>query len=129
MNFSLEHIAIPAADPQGLKNWYEHFLGASVVFDNGQNPPTCLITLGNVWLEIYAAEKMPADRGNNRLAGFRHLALRVDSIAAAKAALEQSGIKFTETIRPAAGAGTVLFFEDGEGNLLHLVERPADLNW
>jgi len=32
---------------------------------------------------------------------------------------------FTETVRPAAGGGQVLFFEDGEGNLLHLVERPA----
>ncbi len=129
MNFSLEHIAIPAADPKGLKAWYEHFLGARLIFDNGQNPPTYLISLGNVWLELYSAETEPADRGNNRLAGFRHLALKVDSIAAAKAELEQSGIKFTETIRPAAGAGNVLFFADGEGNLLHLVERPADLNW
>jgi catechol 2,3-dioxygenase-like lactoylglutathione lyase family enzyme len=129
MNFSLEHIAIPAADPKGLKAWYERFLGARVVFDNGQNPPTCLISLGNVWLEIYAAEKPLAERGNNRLAGFRHLALKVESIATAKAELEHAGIKFTETIRPAAGAGNVLFFQDGEGNLLHLVERPADLKW
>jgi hypothetical protein len=33
---------------------------------------------------------------------------------------------FTEEIRPAAGGGKVLFFADGEGNLLHFVERPAD---
>jgi hypothetical protein len=26
----------------------------------------------------------------------------------------------------AAGGGRILFFEDGEGNLLHLIERPAD---
>lgn len=129
MNFSLEHIAIPAVDPKGLKAWYEHFLGARVVFDNGQNPPTYLISLGNIWLEIYAAEKPLADRDNNRLAGFRHLALKVESIAAAKTELEHAGINFTETIRPAAGAGNVLFFKDGEGNLLHLVERPADLKW
>ena len=66
------------------------------------------------------------ERGNNKLAGFRHIALRVDSIDAAKAELEKRGVKFTEEIRPAAGGGRVLFFEDGEGNLLHLVERPAD---
>jgi hypothetical protein len=29
-------------------------------------------------------------------------------------------------MRPAAGGGRVLFFADPEGNLLHLVERPAD---
>ncbi len=45
---------------------------------------------------------------------------------AAKAELEKRGVKFAEEIRPAAGGGRVLFFEDGEGNLLHLVERPAD---
>jgi len=124
MNFSLEHIALPAADPKTLKKWYVDVLGAKLVFDNGQEPPTYLITLGTVWLEIYAAEAMLPERGNNRLAGFRHLALEVDSIATAKTELETRGVEFTETVRPAAGAGNVLFFVDGEGNLLHLVNRP-----
>jgi catechol 2,3-dioxygenase-like lactoylglutathione lyase family enzyme len=126
MNIAIEHIAIPAADPAALKDWYERVLGAREVFNNGQNPPTCLIALGNVWLEIYAAEKSLADTANNRLAGFRHLALRVDSLAAAKAELERRGVKFSEAERPAAGGGRVLFFEDCEGNLLHLVERPKN---
>jgi glyoxylase I family protein len=126
MNICVEHIAIPAMNPVALKNWYEHVLGAREVFSNGQNPPTCLISLGSVWFEIYAAEKSLPERGNNKLAGFRHLALRVDSLEEAKAELEKRGVKFTEEIRPAAGGGRVLFFEDGEGNLLHFVERPAD---
>ena len=67
-----------------------------------------------------------ADCGDNQLAGFRHLALRVDAMDAAKAGLEKRGVKFTEEIRPAAGGGKVLFFADSEGNLLHLVERPAE---
>jgi catechol 2,3-dioxygenase-like lactoylglutathione lyase family enzyme len=126
MKISVEHIAIPANDPAALKGWYERILGAKPIFDNGHTPLTCLVSLGNVWLEIYAADSvLPATR-NNRLAGFRHLALRVDSLAAAKAELEECGIEFTETDRPAAGGGRVLFFADGEGNLLHLVERPGD---
>jgi glyoxylase I family protein len=125
MNISVEHIAIPAADPVALKNWYERVLGAKPVWDNGQNPPKCLISLGGVWFEIYQADAPPAERGNNKLAGFRHLALRVDSLEAAKTELEKRGVKFTEEVRPAAGGGRVLFFEDGEGNLLHFVERPA----
>ncbi len=129
MNISVEHIAIPAADPTGLKNWYERVLGAKPIFDNGQNPATYLVSLGTVWLEIYKAEVLLPERGHNKLAGFRHLALKVDSLAAARTELEKRGVKFTEEIRPAAGAGSVLFFADGEGNLLHLVERPANFKW
>jgi catechol 2,3-dioxygenase-like lactoylglutathione lyase family enzyme len=126
MNISVEHIAIPATNPAALKNWYERVLGAREVFSNGQNPPTCLISLGSVWFEIYQADAPLAERGNNKLAGFRHLALRVDSIDAAKIELEKRGVKFTEEPRPAAGGGRVLFFEDCEGNLLHFVERTKD---
>jgi glyoxylase I family protein len=125
MNISVEHLAIPAANPAALKNWYERVLGAKLVFDNGQNPPAYLISLGNIWFEIYTAEAPLPGRGNNKLAGFRHLALRVDSLDAAKSELEKRGVTFTEEIRPAGGGGRVLFFADLEGNLLHLVERPA----
>jgi glyoxylase I family protein len=128
MNIFVEHIAIPAADPAALKNWYERVLGAKPVWENGQNPLTCLISLANVWFEIYPADAPLPERGNNKLAGFRHLALRVDSLDAAKSELEMRGVKFAEEIRPAAGGGRVLFFSDGEGNLLHFVERPADFS-
>jgi glyoxylase I family protein len=126
MNISVEHIAVVAKNPVALKNWYERVLGAREVFNNGQNPPTCLISLGNVWFEIYAAEKSLPDTANNKLAGFRHLALRVDSLDTAKAELEKRGVKFSEAERAAAGGGRILFFEDCEGNLLHFVERPKD---
>ena len=128
MNISVEHIAIPAADPVALKNWYERVLGAQPVWDNGQNPPTCLISLGSVWFEIYAADTSLEATRNNKLAGFRHLALRVDSLDAAKTELEKRGVKFTEEASPVAGGGKVLFFADCEGNLLHFVERPADFS-
>ena len=127
MNIAIEHIAIPAANPGALKNWYERVLGAREIFNNGQTPPTLLIALpGGGWFEIYAADAPLPERGNNKLAGFRHIALRVPSIDAAKAELEKRGVKFTEEIRPAAGGGRILFFEDADGNLLHLVERPKD---
>ncbi|MGA2029687.1 MAG: VOC family protein [Verrucomicrobiota bacterium] len=126
MNFSIEHVAVPAADPATLKNWYVRVLGARVIWDKRQTPPSFLIALGGAWLEIYAAEKDFAGRGDNHLAGWRHVALRVDSLAAAKTELEKRGVDFTEEIRPAGGGGRVLFFKDLEGNLLHLVERPVD---
>lgn len=129
MNIAFEHLAIPSLNPIGLRDWYVRVLGAREIFNNGQTLPTLLLALpGGGWFEIYAATSVPAsaDRGNNKLAGFRHVALRVDSVDAAKVELEKRGVKFTEEIRPAAGGGRVLFFEDGEGNLLHFVERPKD---
>ncbi len=128
MTFNLEHIGIPANDPLSLKQWYERVLGARPLWDNGQTLPTCLLALGNVWVEIYPATSARPETADNKLAGFRHLALRVPSLTAARAELETRGVKFTEAARPAAGGGQVLFFEDGEGNLLHFVERPADFN-
>lgn len=68
---------------------------------------------------------MLKETSDNRLHGWRHLALRVDSIETAKAQLEQRGVKFDQPVKPAGGGGRVLFFRDPEDNLLHLVERPA----
>jgi glyoxylase I family protein len=126
MNFSLEHIGLPARDSAALRAWYERVLGATHFWDNGENPPSCLLSLGGAWVEIYPATSARPETADNKLAGFRHLALRVESVDAAKAELENRGVKFTEEIRPAGGGGRVLFFADGEGNLLHLVERPAE---
>src|ERR1039458_653690 len=105
MNFSIEHIAVPAANPAALKYWYVRVLGARRVGKSAQTPPVCLVALPGAWLEIYAADFPLAERGNNKLAGFRHLALRVDSIDAAKTELTKRGVQFAEEARPAAGGG------------------------
>jgi glyoxylase I family protein len=126
MKIFVEHIALVAKDPAALKSWYERVLGGKTLFDDGKTPLTCHVSLGNVWFEIYAAEKALPETSDNKLAGFRHIALRVDSVDAAKVEFEQHGVKFTEAERPAAGGGRVLFFKDPEDNLLHFVERPTD---
>ena len=112
MKISLEHVGLPAADAGALRSWYERVLGARRLWDNGQTPPTCLLAVGDgAWLEIYPANaEANGTRGDNKLAGFRHLALRVESLEAAKAELECRGVQFTEEVRPAAGGGKVLFF-------------------
>ena len=127
MNLSVEHLGLPAREPGALKEWYLHVLGAKLVFSNEETATAFLLALpGGVMIEIYSGDLSLSQISNNKLNGWRHVALRVASVAAAKAELEGKGVTFTEAIKPAAGGGRVLFFQDPEGNLLHLVERPAN---
>jgi glyoxylase I family protein len=127
MNFSIEHIGLAATNPAALKAWYERALGATVVWENDATPRTYLLKLAEgAMLEIYPANaEDAAHRGDNKVAGFRHLAWRVDSLEQAKSELQKREVKIDDEVRPAAGGGKVLFFTDAEGNLLHLVERSA----
>jgi glyoxylase I family protein len=122
----VEHLGLPARDPAALKDWYVRVLGAELVFDNDQTPPAYFIRLaGGLMLEIYEGDFALKETADNKLNGFRHLALRVESIEEAKKALSALGVVFPELPKPAGGGGRVLFFSDPEGNLLHFVERPV----
>lgn len=130
MQFNVEHLGVAARDPVGLAEWYARVLGAAHVFecDNPGKPPTRFLRLpGGLVLEIYPTTHHLGETGTNSLAGWRHLALQVASVEAARGELERRGVSFSETIKPAGGGGRVLFFQDPEGNLLHFVERPANL--
>jgi catechol 2,3-dioxygenase-like lactoylglutathione lyase family enzyme len=125
MKFSLEHIALPARDVPALRDWYVTRLGATIVAPNGAEPPFFIKLPGaTTTFEVYAATGSVPQTGDNGVAGWRHLALRVESIEATRSELEARGVVFDAPIKPAAGGGRVLFFKDGEGNLLHLVDRP-----
>ncbi len=124
----LEHFGLPARDPAALKDWYVRVLGARVVWSQPGPPPVFFLAWpgGGPWLEVYAAARAVPDTADNVLAGWRHLALRVDSLEAARDQLAARGVVFQGPVKPAGGGGRVLFFQDAEGNLLHLVERSAD---
>ena len=125
--FSLEHIGLAAQDTTALKDWYVRSLGARVVFTNDETPPAFIIELpGGVWVEIYQGNYAVKESSDNKLQGWRHLALSVESIENARHELQSRGVKITEQVKPAGGGGRVLFFQDPEGNLLHLVERASD---
>jgi glyoxylase I family protein len=127
MNLKIEHIGLAARNPVALKDWYLRALGAELVCRIDQLPPAFFVRLpGGVMLEIYSSDSSLPQTSNNKLSGWRHVALQVDSVASAKAELVKKGVTFTEETKPAGGGGRVLFFQDLEGNLLHLVERPAD---
>lgn len=123
IKFEPEHIGVAARDTAALKDWYVRVLEAEVVFRMPQEPPAFLVRLGGTMIEFYPANESTEATRNNRLAGWRHLALRVEQLEAARDLLASRGVSFPDPIKPAGGGGRVLFFSDPEGNLLHLVER------
>src|SRR5690349_19866751 len=87
--FSLEHIGLAAQDTTALKDWYVRSLGARVVFANGEQPPAYIIELpGGVWVEIYQGNFGVKETSDNKLHGWRHLALCVKSIENARHELQ-----------------------------------------
>ena len=128
INARIEHIGLPAREPEGVKDGYVRVLDARVVFARSEPRPAYLLALpgGGALLEVYQANRAVADTADHTLAGWRHVALHVESIEAAREILAARGVRFSEPVKPAGGGGRVLFFQDPEGNLLHLVERPTE---
>ncbi len=120
MILSLEHLGLAARNTPSLRDWYVNTLGAEVIFSNNENPPAFLLRLpGGAVLEIYPAHHANDETSNNRLAGWRHIALKVDSIESTRTHLISRGVNFAEDPKPAGGGGRVLFFKDEEGTFQH----------
>ena len=58
--------------------------------------------------------------------GIRHMAIRVDDFDAASEELRRRGIEFIAQPTNVQG-NRLIFFHDGDGNILHLIYRPQPL--
>jgi catechol 2,3-dioxygenase-like lactoylglutathione lyase family enzyme len=76
-------------------------------------------------LEIIPSEGTPAPQ-KMKDPGIRHLAILVDDFDSAHAQLKKYGVKFLT--EPYANQGNrLVFFADGDGNILHLIQRERPL--
>jgi len=127
LNFHVEHLGVPSRDPESLAQWYTTVLGAREIWRNAEQPPAIFIALpGGLVLEIYPTQQTIPQTADNRTAGWRHLALRVENLEVAREELTRRGVIWKDPVKPAGGGGRIQFFADPDGNLLHLVDRPAD---
>jgi glyoxylase I family protein len=124
-HWTVEHLGLPASDPRALHEWYVRVLDAERVWSDDSVPVYFVRLPGGTVLEICPCQRVIEDVGENTVAGLRHIALQVESLEGARTELEGRGVNFPEDPKPAGGGGQVQFFADAEGNLLHLVERPA----
>jgi glyoxylase I family protein len=123
MIVGIEHVAIASPDPQKLAEWYVGTLGFVINYNSGR---TVFVKAPNgLMIEIIASE---GARPYQTLKdpGLRHLALTVADFDAAYARLKDAGVKFIS--EPADLKGVkVVFFEDPDGNYLHLLQRSTPL--
>ena len=124
--WQVEHFGLAAKDPTALHAWYVRVLDGKLLWSDESVPVYFVRLPGGFVFEIYPSGRSTDEVKDNGVAGHRHLALRVESIEEVKPQLAERGVDFIEDSKPAGGGGTVQFFADAEGNLIHLVERPAD---
>ena len=119
----LEHTALASPSPAALAKWYVDFLGFRINFEYDGN--YFVRAANGSMLEIIPSqgERKPE---SPRDPGIRHLAIAVDDFDAAYAQLQAKDVKFQAA--PYENQGNrLVFFYDGDGNLLHLISRLAPL--
>ena len=122
----LEHTAISSPNPEKLANWYVDYLGFRINFSYAGN--FFVKAPNGSMLEIIPAEgtMAPQTMASNKVPGIRHLAIAIEDFDAAYELLKSKGIQFLAD--PVNNQGNRLaFFNDGDGNLLHLIARANPL--
>ena len=119
----LEHTAIASPDPGKLARWYVDHLGFIINFTYDGN--YFVKAANGTMLEIIPSEGTPAPQ-KMKDPGIRHLAIQVDDFDGAHAQLKKLGVKFLT--EPYNNQGNrLVFFADGDGNILHLIHRAKPL--
>jgi len=119
----LEHTAIASPSPEKLARWYVDHLGFFINYTYDGN--YFVKAANGTMLEIIPSEGTPAPQ-KMKDPGIRHLAIQVDDFDAAHTRLKQLGVKFLT--EPYNNQGNrLVFFSDGDGNILHLIRREKPL--
>jgi Lactoylglutathione lyase and related lyases len=119
----LEHTAIASPNPKQLAQWYVDHLEFHINFTYDGN--YFVKAPNGTMLEIIPSEGDPAPQ-KMRDPGIRHLAIAVDDFDAAYLKLKSQGVQFVAG--PYENQGNrLVFFTDGDGNLLHLISREKPL--
>lgn len=119
----IEHFAIASPNPKRLAEWYASQLDFEITFEYAG---TYFVEARNGSLiEIVPSEGERPETGM-RTPGMRHIAIAVDDFAGAYGRLREQGAVF-EGEPYCNGGNQVVFFRDGDGNLLHLIRRDKPL--
>jgi len=117
------HVGVCALDTRRLAEWYVRVLAFQQVSESSTEPPTIFVASPDgTQLEVYAAQT-EGTRTDNKVQGLRHLGFGTDEIEAWRERLAAHKVEIVDDLRTHPNGATTLFFRDGEGNLLHFVQR------
>jgi len=119
----LEHTAIASPDPGKLAQWYVDHLGWVINYTYAGN--YFVKAPDGSMLEIIPSEG-GAPETTMKTPGLRHLAIKCGNFDQAYAQLQQRGVRMLTEPYNLQG-NRLVFFADGDGNLLHLIEREKPL--
>ena len=117
----IEHIAIASPDPHQLADWYVRNLDFTV-FSSSDRVVFIKATNGALLEIITADNRLPAPAMKD--SGLRHVAIAVDDFDAVYQRLKSAGITFLGD-PSLAGENKLVFFNDPDGNYVHLIFRPT----
>lgn len=119
------HVAIIASDYQRSRAFYVDVLGFTVVAENfreERNSWKCDLQAGDAQIELFSFPQAPPRVSRPEACGLRHLAFRVQDIAATVGHLEKHGVA-SEPIRMDPYTGRQFtFFADPDDLPLELYE-------
>ena len=123
---NIEHIAIFAADPKALVDWYCEHLGFRVVTEDSGNFYFIALPNGDM-IEVGKAADKDRAPATFEEAGLRHLAFTVENYDEFAERLAAAGIEFYNDSHVVPPDSRVNFFEDPEGNILQIVQRAEPI--
>lgn len=119
----IEHFAIASPDPKRLAEWYVSNLSFRINFEYSGN--YFVKAPNGAIIEIIPSQGAAAPQ-SLKTPGMRHIAISVDNFDAAYSELKTKNVKFAG--QPYENSGNKLvFFEDADGNYVHLIERATPL--
>ena len=120
----IEHFAIASPNPKALADWYVETLGFRINFSYQGN--YFVRAQNGGMIEIIPSEG-PNPPNEFRTPGLRHIAISVTDFDEAFANLQAKKVEFTGA--PYENEGNrLVFFKDLDGNLVHLITRPKELD-
>lgn len=122
----IEHFAIFATDLETTKNFYTEVLGLRVLVDNTGAAVRGYFLTDERGCVLEVVER-PAGEAATGTRFVCHTAIWVDDYDAARALLEQRGVRFEAGSEVETPAVRTIFFPDPDGNRCQIVWRSTPL--